>query len=361
VSFLASACAQASALETENPHATTAPQTTTIAQIPNEIMLSIFSYLGTKDMVSADQVCKGWHELLEEEHGQMPTLTAALFEPVLTHNTPKMPDDLVVTGLEHLMTKKAFAPLAHVLLSPDLYPQGTRLLNASDLAEHTDILNTWYTALFGNEPQDAHTLTLVMATIPQILVHDQMSEATLNQLTPYLQKVGRANSFVRFTGNETEKNLDSFQKASHIIVVREDDLLTHKDALSTILHTRDDHRVVLCLDGDTLIQNSSLNISKDHIPENLLHLTLADPFGKASAIGHHFLWFHPSITSVNLRGLPNITSLGESLLDGCMNLKLLTIGDPSKITTVGQCVLAGVTLSEQDQARFNTLLTRVRG
>lgn len=321
VSILARVCAQASELETENPQVTTGPQTTTIAQLPPERMVDIFSYLSAEEAAMARLVCSSWRHILENQHGREAfTHSNALYNPARPEGASAIPDVEMAKTLAFHIKHGGFAPLEHVFISSTLYPQNTRLLNAADLEAHTDTLATWYTALFGKDPEDDHTLALVMSALPRILVQDKMSQETLTHLTSYVRKVGKNTRFVRFTGFETDQEKDVLGASPHTLVVRSDDLQAHKDTLTKLLATNVNHRVVLCLDSDAFVQNGTLSLSKENIPNNLRHLTLADPLGKVSAIGDNFLNDCEDLVSFGAKDLRRLEIIGYSALGGCRNL-----------------------------------------
>ena len=321
VSVMASVCAQASELEFENPHVTAGPQTTTIADVPPERMVGIFSYLSAADIAKMCRVCKTWNDILETEHGKAFTHSNTLYTPTHLEDASAIPDEEMTKTLAFHIKHGGFAPLENVFISPHLYPPGTRLLEANDLEASPDTVSTWYTALFGSTPQDEHALALVMSALPRILVQDIMSEETLTHMTSYVEKVGKRTRFMRFTGLETDQEKEALSTSPHTLVVRSDDLQAHQEALASLLDAHADHRVILCFDGDAFIQNGTLSMSKENIPDNLRHLTLADPLGKVSAIGDDFLKESSSLVSFGAKDLRRLEVIGQTFLGGCENLR----------------------------------------
>ncbi|MCA0370575.1 MAG: F-box protein [Proteobacteria bacterium] len=336
--------------------------TTTIAQIPHDRMADIFSYLTPKERLIADQVCKAWHSILAAEHGQMHAVSASLFGSTFTHLAHQIPDDLVAQCLRHRVNDKGFAPLETIFINPNLYPQGKRLLSSTDLKENPRIVSAWYTALFGKAAsQDPHALPLVMSALPQILVNERVGKDALDAITYYVEKVGRNTRFMRFTGSETQADLDALHTAPHTLVVRAQDMQAHKDSLSSPLNARNDHPVVLCFDDETFIKNGALTMSKNHIPHNLRHLILSDPFDKITSIEPSFLMLHEGLESFSARGLTATKTIKLHFLSSCKNLTICDVRGLAKVASIGACFVFKCPKVEKFDSRGFANLTEISG
>ncbi|MCA0370173.1 MAG: F-box-like domain-containing protein, partial [Proteobacteria bacterium] len=357
LSFLASVCANAKEIDDSSERDVIDGQVIPIADMPNEVLDHILSFLPLRDIASAEGVCTNWNEVLVNRHGAKPALSASLFEDAIAHKSQTISDALVAECLTHRMAQKGFAPLENVYISPNEYPQGTRLLNHTDLESHPDIVSSWYSALFREAPQGDHALTLVMAALPQILVQDQLDMQPLASITSYVEKVGKNNHFTRFTGGENEQDFKVLKNDSHTFVVRSKDLETHKDALAALLDTRDDHRVILSLDSEGFLQDGVLTMSNDHIPGNLHHLILADPFGKVTTIGDYFLCGSRRLASFDARAFSSLTVIGHNFLSQCLDLTSFGARGLENVTTIGDYFLCGSRrLTSFDARAFSSLI-----
>ncbi|MBA4118228.1 MAG: hypothetical protein C0514_04955 [Candidatus Puniceispirillum sp.] len=362
VSLLASMCIHASELEDYDPMDVDVTQTTTIAHLPRDRMAYIFSYLTPQERLIADQVCKAWHDILAAEHGHMHAVAAALFGSTFTHKAHLIPDDLVAKCLAHRLLDKGFAPLETIFINPNLYPQGMRLLKASDLKENLSTVSTWYTALFGKTAsQDTHALPLVMSALPQILVENQIDEDALDSITYYVEKMGRNTHFLRFTGDETQADLDALHRAPHTLVVRAQDMQAHKDSLSSLLHAPKDHNVVLCFDDETFIKNDALTMSKNDIPHNLRHLILSDPFDKITSIEPNFLMLHEGLETFSARGLTATKTIMYHFLSSCKNLTICDVRGFTSVSFIGACFVFKCPKVEKFDSRGFAILTKLSG
>ncbi|MBA4117273.1 MAG: hypothetical protein C0514_00045 [Candidatus Puniceispirillum sp.] len=380
VSLLASLCAQASELVDNETQGMAVTQTGPFAVMPNEVTEHILSYLSAEEAARARLVCGSWRAILENQHGRKAfAYSNAFYNPYSFIDTSLIPDADVTQMLAFHIKHSHFAPLENVFIGPNNYPQGARLLEKKDLEAHPDALTAWYTALFGEAPQDAQPLALVMAALPQILVREHTSKETLSHMASYVKQVGKHTRFVRFTGLETEQNQGALRASAHTLVVRSDDLQAHKNALSTLLDTRADHRVILAIDGDAFVQDGVLTMSEEDIPDNLRHLTLADPLGKVSAIGDVFLrktnlksfgarhlanlrsirdgfLSDTSITSVDTRGLENLRTIGTGFLVGTGITSFDTRG-LKNLQNIGAFFLACTSLKSVDTRGLTSLTT----
>lgn len=294
-------------------------QSSPIAALPVEVMEHIFSYLSPRlspqEMARDRELCSLWCNLLEGQNGKSISHSRVLFDAAPLRDASSIPDVEMTQIVALHMKYNGFAPLQNVFISPNQYPRGTRLMNASDLMGRQDTLDAWYWALFKQDPQDPHALALVMSALPQILVAGKTSLETLGRITSYVKRVGEATRFVRFTGYETQEYLAALEEVSHTLVVRAHDLQNSKDALNTLLDTRDDHRVILSLDGEAFLEGgvrdifrkgAVLTMFNGDIPENLHHLILSDPFGQVVSIAPYFLSGYAGLTSLDTRGLKNV-------------------------------------------------------
>ncbi|MCA0370175.1 MAG: leucine-rich repeat protein [Proteobacteria bacterium] len=344
VSVTAGVCAQASELVGDEPQDAVVTQTGPFATMPNEVTEHILSYLSAEEAALARLVCASWRGILENQHGRKAFAHSnAFYNPYSFIDTSLIPDADVTQMLAFHIKHSHFAPLENVFIGPNNYPQGTRLLEAKDLEAHPDTVSAWYNALFGEAPQDAHTLALVMSALPQILVREETSKETLRSMTSYVKKVGKNTRFKRFTGTETEQEKDALGAWAHTMVVRSDELQAHKDELTALLATHADHHVILSIDGEDFLQDGVLTMSEEDIPRNLRHLTLADPFGKVTTIGNTFL-FKAALKSFGVRGLANLRAIGDGFLSDTHITSVDTRGLPNltKIGT-GFLVQTGIT------------------
>ncbi|MBA4118593.1 MAG: hypothetical protein C0514_06855 [Candidatus Puniceispirillum sp.] len=327
------------------------PQCSPIAALPVEVMDHIFSFLSPhlspQEMARGRELCSLWCNLLEGTHGKTISHSHVLFDAAPLRDTSSIPDEEMAQILALHMKHNGFAPLQNVYISPNQYPKGTRLLSASDLLWRQDTLDAWYWALFKQNPQDPHALALVMSALPQILVEDKTSPQTLDRITSYVKRVGQATRFVRFTGDESQEDLEALKATAHTFVVRADDLQKHKDALNTLL-ARDDHRVILSLDGEAFLEGgvrdifrkgAVLTILNGDIPENLHHLTLSDPFAQVAFIGPYFLSGPLNLSSVDTRGLTSLGFIGHSFLAGCTNLTSFDTRGLASLRSIGSAFL----------------------
>ncbi|MCA0370174.1 MAG: leucine-rich repeat protein [Proteobacteria bacterium] len=339
-SFLVNACVHASdSPEKEAETDIVCAQATSMADVPNEITDHILSFLDVNCMIKAKHVCQTWEEIATHHNSHAP-LFSLLFEPTLVSKAFEVPDKEMAATLFFHIKQKGFAPLENVFISPNCYPQDTHLLNASDLAAHPDMVSAWYAALFGKEvPQDTNALALVMSALPQILVQDQLSEKTFAHIASYVRRVGQNSRFMHFMGGETQEDLEVLKETPHTFVVCSNDLQDNKDTLAALLDTRNDHSVVLSFDSDAFLQEGVLTMSKNDIPENLHHLTLADPFGKVTAIGDRFLLWQLGLTSFSARGLTSLTTIGNSFLTNCAGLTHFDTRGLSQLKAVGDTFL----------------------
>ncbi|MCA0370198.1 MAG: F-box protein [Proteobacteria bacterium] len=360
VSLLASVCAHAT--HQGDPMDEDDAQTSPIAALPNEVLDQILSCLSLTGMLGAGHVCKLWNEITNDlataPNGRAP-LSSILFDPNPASKAYEISHkDMAITLFFHIK-RSGFAPLENVFISPDLYPQGTHLLNYKDLEAHPDTVSAWYTALFGNAPQDAHALALVMAALPPVLVEDQTSQETLGRITSYIDKVGKSTRFASFTCDENQEELETLKGAPHTFVVRAHDLHANKDTLAALLDTRNDHHVVLSLDTDAYIQDGVLTMSKRDIPEKLCHLTLSDPFGKVTAIGDFFLACAPNLESLYMRNLTHLIVIKNSFLFGTKNLKSFGTQGLISLKTIGNGFLWNRKGLESFDARGLSRLTTI--
>ena len=294
-------------------------QTISIAALPNELLDHVLSFLSVEAMFSAGHVCKSWDALATFHNGRAPR-SSLLFETRLSSRTYAVPDKEMAITLYFQIKQSGFAPLQNVFISPNQYPKGTRLLNHKDLEAHPETLSAWHNALFGQTPQDDCALGFVMSALPQILVQEQTSLETLECITSYVKRLGKKTRFMRFTGEETQEDIEALKESNHTLVVRAHDLQNNKDTLRALLDTRYNHRVVLSLDSEVFLQEGVLDISKDDIPWSLHHLTLSDPFGKVSAIENGLLWGSPQLASFDARGFEKLTVIRGAFLAQCTGL-----------------------------------------
>jgi len=324
-----------SGAEEDTQESVAGAQKTTISDLPWEIMAEIFSYLDAKEMARADQVCKAWHEVLVA-YAPALAISPFLFEPICVRETLDIPDAEVARALMFHVHKNGFAPLDNVFISPEYYPQNTRLLNHADLGGHPLALSAWHNALFGEAPQDIQALALIMS---QILVGQNVSEDTLGRITPYVKKVGKRSRFKRFSGGEKQGDIEALTEAPCTIVVSAQDLLAHKSILEAILGTHPDHRVMLCFDSDAFIRDGRLTMSKAHIPANLRHLTLADPFGAVTSIGGYFLAY-TNLVTFEARGMRNVQYIDDFFLFSCARLARCSLHGLTNHTRIKAAFLA---------------------
>ncbi|MCA0370199.1 MAG: F-box-like domain-containing protein [Proteobacteria bacterium] len=310
-------------------------QSAPITTLPNEILDHIFSFLPRKDMANVEQVRTNWYDTASCKHGSLPTLSTYLFEANKAPKARTLPDKFVAKCLAHRMAMNGFAPLENIFISPNQYPQGTRLLNASDLAAHLEMVLAWYSSLFGEPPLHNHPLALVMAALPQILIEDQTNAQTLARMAPYVDKAARQTCFVTFTGDEGLVFPSDFEDEPAAFVVRAQDFQEDQDTFTDLLDTRDDHRLILVLDGEAFIKDGVLTLSSDNIPSNLHHLSVCDPFGKVTSIGDYFLAGNKSLRSFHGWGLSKVTSIGNACFIGVESLTFFDGRGLSSVTTIG--------------------------
>ncbi|MCA0369826.1 MAG: F-box protein [Proteobacteria bacterium] len=356
-SFLASMCAQASL--SEDLADREAEQISPIGTLPPEVTQHILSFLDAPGAARVRGVSSLWQGILSNQHGKAFTHSNGLFGCAYPEVLASIPNNEMAKTLAFHIIQSGFAPLEHVLISPDLYPQGARVLQASDLQAHPDIISGWYTALFGHAPQDAHGLALVMAVLPQMLVREHISAQSLGRMTAYVEKIAKSTHFVHFTGDESQEDVAALKEAPCTLVVRAQDLQACNDALAALLEARQDHRVVLCLDSEDFIQGGALKMSKDDIPGNLRHLTLSDPFGKVTSVKSRFLNGSTGLISFETRGFTRLMSIGNGFLGRCLGLTFFNPGGLGNASIIKDFFLAGCTGLTSFDGRDFTRLTCV--
>lgn len=307
-----------------------------MVQAPAEVVAHILSYLSYEDIIRAQQVCRCWREVLEGLHGPLPALSVYLLDTSPLQKVRDVSDCDIARVLSHHVSKSGYVPLAHGFVDPTVYPQGTRLLKAHDVAAHHEILSLWHNIIFGSafvascESQQGQ-LSCVMAALPDILIASAPGEKVFGALTSYVREVARYTPHARFTGQEGQQDKGRFEARPHTLVVRSQDLRAHKHALNELLSTRSDHRVVLVLDGEDFAPNGVLSLSLIEIPENLHQLVLRDPFEKIKQIDRYFLMFCKEIVSFDMQGLTCVTKVKDHFMEGCVRL---TSFEPKQLTHV---------------------------
>ncbi|MBA4118227.1 MAG: hypothetical protein C0514_04950 [Candidatus Puniceispirillum sp.] len=340
VSLLASTCIQASELEADDLMDVDVFQTTTIVQIPRDRLVEIFSYLSAEEAAIARGVCRLWRDVLNDEHAVAFSNANVLFDPTPSTHASSIPDEDMAQTLAFHITRGGFAPLENVFISPDLYPQCTRLLKASDLEAHPDILNAWHATLFGEDaPQNVRSAGLVMAALPRMLVREVMDKNTVQAMTPYVQTLANHTRFKALKGQEGTEDLEVFKSAPHTLVVRANDLQTYEFGLRTLLTTRDDHSVVVSFEDETFIKNGVLSLSKSDIPDTLHHLILSDPYDWATRIDNRFLACANGIVTLQAKHFGNVGSIGINFLFGSKALTKCDVRGFAQVTQVESAFL----------------------
>ncbi|MBA4118292.1 MAG: hypothetical protein C0514_05285 [Candidatus Puniceispirillum sp.] len=314
--FIDSVHVQASNGTTNEPMGENQVQKTSIADIPRDRMVDIFSRLSAADIATMRRVCQEWRDIIENQHGtKVFAHSGALYNLDLTTDITNIPDDEMKETIAFHIKQSGFAPVGNDNLGPDFYPKDSRPIMVSDLASHPDVVSAWFTTLFGKqdaqpegaiermmawtssllpkpEIQEEHALSYVAAVLPRIQVREVMREADFEHMTFYIEKLCKNTRFMGFVGPVTAQKEDALRNTSHTLVARADDLKAHKDTLKTLLDTRDDHHVVFCFDSDAFIDNGTLTLEREDMPKKLKHhLTLVDPFKKVRRI----LWEPPSL------------------------------------------------------------------
>lgn len=262
VFLLVGACAHASEQEEEAQDLCLSP----FAALPPEVLEFLFSFFDAQDTARANRVCEHWHEILISVHGPVPALSVYLSNPLSAPEASQIPDPLMERALFYRLLKGAFVSVNDALFSPQVDALGSRLLTYTGIDGTTAPLVSWGGSC-DPEGQEKDT-----------------------------------------------QDLNILQESAHTFVVRAKYFRTHKEELRVLLTTRNDHRVVLCLDDETFVTHGVLTLSWEDMPQNLRHLILLDPFGRIKAIGNNFLRKDGTLESLHIQALSGVKTIGSSFL-----------------------------------------------
>ena len=204
--------------------------------------------------------------------------------------------------------------------------------------------------LFGNDETNdtfknavaQHLFNKLKIYVPSDTLDTTVADLCLNQGTDilyYLKEVKASNRYVKFTDLQDTKDLN-ITKHHIVITDTEMDIDANKARLHDLLNLNCNHEIVLDV-GESFVQNGTLNLTKDHVPNNLKHLTITNSSGNVITIGMYFLLKCENLTSFDSSGLTNAKRIRSLFLSGCSGLTSFDGSGLTNVITIGLGFLSG--------------------
>lgn len=198
------------------------------ATLPPELTARVLFLLEGCDIARASAVCRQWRDVLAQVHPWL-TVSAHLFDPT-PYPAKKMlsfSESILSQAIGFHVKENSFVPLDGAFIPPRIYPPGTSLLKAQDLAQHGDgdIFAALYMALYGQAPQTgAPIISSIMAALPTLLVKDTLNASDFRAITSHAQKIGNAARYICLKRRDDAPDDSVLQSISHTFVVQGSDL-----------------------------------------------------------------------------------------------------------------------------------------
>jgi hypothetical protein len=342
--------------------------------ITQDMFFQIRSHLPRTDLDALHLVSAGMHKSClkyeEDLRGILIRQLNTLNPPLSRHQTShllslsvtnnKMRRDMFVQLLQKMGEKESFifvtqgSPLAPIL------HKTFATLQTEDLLQGIDIAKEIYTGLFHSEfpkrDDDSTLLALrhMQAVWPMqgVYISSSLKTEGVEKFLDYYNRALRASPITEpyFSLNlpvdvtdvsKLKNDALKLKKTPHHIVITAGQLRDpiFKNMLNELLCRTSNHTVILNVGDSVNAGAGMLSLSTDDIAPAIQRLRLVDPEGKITAIGEYFLRFS-HLSSLDLSGLSNVSSIEHGFLDQCVDLTSLELPGFNSLKEIGHGFLS---------------------